>query len=115
MDRFTQMGMAAAIEAASNAGLDDNKDNGKENWGIVLGTGIGGFQSIEKENRKIIERGPSRVSPFFIPMAICNIAAANIAIKFGIKGICDTIITACASGTSSIGSAYRILQQGHAD
>jgi len=114
-DRFTQMGMAAAIEAASNAGLNDNNENSKENWGIVLGTGIGGFQSIENENRKIIERGPGRVSPFFIPMAICNIAAANIAIKFGIKGICDTIITACASGTSSIGSAYRILQQGHAD
>jgi len=115
MDRFTQMGITAAIEAANDAGIDWETENGKENWGIILGTGIGGFHSIEKENQKIIEKGPSRVSPFFIPMAICNIAAANIAIKFGIKGICDTIITACASGTSSIGSAYRILQQGQAD
>jgi len=115
MDRFTQMGMAAAVEAVNDAGLDDAQDNDKYDWGIILGTGIGGFLSIEKEKKKIIEKGPGRVSPFFIPMAICNIAAANIAIKFGIKGICDTIITACASGTSSIGSAFRILQQGQAD
>ncbi|MEA1939299.1 MAG: beta-ketoacyl-ACP synthase II [Candidatus Caldatribacteriota bacterium] len=115
MDRFSQFGMAATIEAVNNAGLDGCKDDSRENWGVILGTGIGGFQSIEKENRKIIEKGPGRVSPFFIPMAICNIAAANIAIKFGLKGICDTIITACASGTSSIGSAYRILQNGQAD
>ena len=115
MDRFTQMGMAAAIEAVNDAGINNAQDNGKNDWGIILGTGIGGFLSIEKENKKILEKGPGRVSPFFIPMAICNIAAANIAIKFGIKGICDTIITACASGTSSIGSAFRILQQGQAD
>ena len=115
MDRFTQMGMAAAIEAVNDAGINNTQDNGKNDWGIILGTGIGGFLSIEKENKKILEKGPGRVSPFFIPMAICNIAAANIAIKFGIKGICDTIITACASGTSSIGSAFRILQQGQAD
>ena len=115
MDRFTQMGMAAAIEAVNDAGINNAQDNGKNDWGIILGTGIGGFLSIEKENKKILEKGPGRVSPFFIPMAICNIAAANIAIKFGIKGICDTIITACASGTSSIGNAFRILQQGQAD
>ncbi len=114
MDRFSQMGIAAAIEAVNEAGLSNEGDS-RENWGVVLGTGIGGFITIEKENRKIIEKGPGRVSPFFIPMALCNIAAANIAIKFGIKGICDTVITACASGTSSIGNAYRILQQNQAD
>jgi len=114
MDRFSQMGIAAAIEAVNDAGLSNEGDS-RENWGVVLGTGIGGFITIEKENRKIIEKGPGRVSPFFIPMALCNIAAANIAIKFGIKGICDTVITACASGTSSIGNAYRILQQNQAD
>jgi 3-oxoacyl-[acyl-carrier-protein] synthase II len=92
-----------------------NEDESRENWGVILGTGIGGFITIEKENRKIIEKGPERVSPFFIPMALCNIASANIAIKFGIKGICDTVITACASGTSSIGNAYRVLQQNQAD
>jgi len=114
MDRFTQMGIVAANEAVNDAGLSNEGDS-RENWGVILGTGIGGFITIEKENRKIIEKGPGRVSPFFIPMALCNIAAANIAIKFGIKGICDTVITACASGTSSIGNAYRILQQNQAD
>ncbi|MBU4227802.1 beta-ketoacyl-ACP synthase II [bacterium] len=114
MDKFTQMGIVAANEAVDDAGLSNESDS-RENWGVVLGTGIGGFTTIEKENRKIIEKGPGRVSPFFIPMALCNIAAANIAIKFGIKGICDTVITACASGTSSIGNAYRILQQDQAD
>jgi len=114
MDKFTQMGVIAANEAVDDARLSNESDS-RENWGIILGTGIGGFTTIEKENRKIIEKGPGRVSPFFIPMALCNIAAANIAIKFGIKGICDTVITACASGTSSIGNAYRILQQNQAD
>ena len=114
MDKFTQMGIVAANEAVDDAGLSNEGDS-RENWGVILGTGIGGFTTIEKENRKIIEKGPGRVSPFFIPMALCNIAAANIAIKFGIKGICDTVITACASGTSSIGNAYRILQQDQAD
>jgi 3-oxoacyl-[acyl-carrier-protein] synthase II len=114
MDKFTQMGIVAANEAVIDAGLRNMGDS-RENWGVILGTGIGGFITIEKENRKIIEKGPGRVSPFFIPMALCNIAAANIAIKFGIKGICDTVITACASGTSSIGNAYRILQQNQAD
>lgn len=114
MDKFTQMGLVAANEAVIDAGLRNVSDS-RENWGVILGTGIGGFITIEKENRKIIEKGPGRVSPFFIPMALCNIAAANIAIKFGIKGICDTVITACASGTSSIGNAYRVLQQNQAD
>ena len=114
MDKFTQMGLVAANEAVEDAGLSNVGDS-RENWGVILGTGIGGFITIEKENRKIIEKGPGRVSPFFIPMALCNIAAANIAIKFGIKGICDTVITACASGTSSIGNAYRVLQQNQAD
>jgi len=114
MDKFSQMGIVAANEAMNDAGLNNEGDS-RENWGVILGTGIGGFITIEKENRKIIEKGPGRVSPFFIPMALCNIAAANIAIKFGIKGICDTVITACASGTSSIGNAYRILQQNQAD
>jgi len=114
MDKFTQMGIVAANEAVDDARLSNESDS-RENWGIILGTGIGGFTTIEKENRKIIEKGPGRVSPFFIPMALCNIAAANIAIKFGIKGICDTVITACASGTSAIGNAYRVLQQNQAD
>ena len=67
---------------------------------------------VEKENEKIIKKGPKRVSPFFIPMAISNIASANVAIKYGLKGICESVITACASGASAINYAYRILQQG---
>jgi len=112
MDRFSQMAMIAADEAIKDSGLERNiKGN---DWGIILGTGIGGFSTVEKENEKIITKGPKRVSPFFIPMAISNIASANVAIKYGLKGICESVITACASGASAIHYAFRLLQQGMA-
>jgi len=111
MDRFAQMAMIAADEAVKNSGLEINENSGKD-WGVILGTGIGGFSTVEKENEKIVTKGPKRVSPFFIPMAISNIASANVAIKYGLKGICETIVTACASGASAIHYAYRLLQQG---
>ncbi len=111
MDRFTQMAMIAADEAIKNSGLEINENSGKD-WGVILGTGIGGFSTVEKENEKIVTKGPKRVSPFFIPMAISNIASANVAIKYGLKGICETVVTACASGASAIHYAYRLLQQG---
>jgi len=110
MDRFTQMAMIAVDEAIKDSGLENNKS--REDWGVILGTGIGGFSTVEKENEKIITKGPKRVSPFFIPMAISNIASANVAIKYGLKGICETVMTACASGASAIHYAFRLLQQG---
>lgn len=110
MDRFTQMAMIAADEAIKDSGLENN--NSGNDWGVILGTGIGGFSTVEKENEKIVTRGPKRVSPFFIPMAISNIASANVAIKYGLKGICETVVTACASGASAIHYAFRLLQQG---
>ncbi len=111
MDRFTQMAMIAADEAIKNSGLEIDRHSGN-NWGVILGTGIGGFSTVEKEHEKIITRGPKRVSPFFIPMSISNIASANVAIKYGLKGICETVVTACASGASAIHYAFRLLQQG---
>jgi 3-oxoacyl-[acyl-carrier-protein] synthase II len=115
MDRFSQMAMIAADEAIKDSGLDSNISNiERDDWGVILGTGIGGFSTVEKENEKIITKGPKRVSPFFIPMAISNIASANVAIKYGLKGICESVITACASGASAIHYAFRLLQQGMA-
>jgi len=111
MDRFTQLAMIAADEAIKKSGLEINENSGND-WGVILGTGIGGFSTVEKENEKIVTKGPKRVSPFFIPMAISNIASANVAIKYGLKGICETVVTACASGASAIHYAYRLLQQG---
>ena len=111
MDRFTQMAMIAADEAIKKSGLEINENSGND-WGVILGTGIGGFSTVEKENEKIVTKGPKRVSPFFIPMAISNIASANVAIKYGLKGICETVVTACATGASAIHYAYRLLQQG---
>ncbi|RQV96771.1 beta-ketoacyl-[acyl-carrier-protein] synthase II, partial [bacterium] len=110
MDRFSQMAMIATDEAIKDSGL--NIDHSENDRGIILGTGIGGFSTVEKENEKIITKGPKKVSPFFIPMSISNIASANIAIKYGLKGICETVVTACASGASAIHYAYRLLQQG---
>ncbi len=111
MDRFTQMAMIASDEAIKDSGLELEDNPGNE-WGVILGTGIGGFSTVEKENAKIIKKGPKKVSPFFIPMAISNIASANVAIKYGLKGICESVVTACASGSSAIHYAFRLLQQG---
>ncbi len=110
MDRFTQMAMIAADEAIKDAELYQS-NSAENNWGIIIGTGIGGFSTVEAENEKIIKKGPKRVSPFFIPMTISNIAAASVAIKYGLKGICESTVSACASGASAIHYAYRLIQQ----
>ena len=112
MDRFSQMAMMAADEAIKDSGLDGHHSG--NDWGVILGTGIGGFSTVEKENEKILTKGPKKVSPLFIPMAISNIASANVAIRYGLKGICESVISACASGASAIHYAYRLLQQGMA-
>lgn len=112
MDRFSQMAMIAADEAIKDSGLYGNHSG--HDWGVILGTGIGGFSTVEKENEKILTKGPKKVSPLFIPMAISNIASANVAIRYGLKGICESVISACASGASAIHYAFRLLQQGMA-
>ncbi len=109
MDRFTQMAMIASDEAIKDAGLNSNHP--ENNWGVIIGTGIGGFSTVEKENERILSKGPKKVSPLFIPMAISNIAAANVAIKYGLRGICESVVSACASGASAIHYGYRLLQQ----
>jgi len=114
MDRYCQFAMAAAKEAVEDSGLDLDNMN-KERLGVIIGSGIGGLTTIEKEVRTLVEKGPNRVSPLFIPMTIGNMAAGNVAIKYGAKGICTSVITACATGTNAIGDAMRMLQYGMAD
>lgn len=114
MDRFCQFAMASAAQAVENAKLDLESIN-KERFGVIVGSGIGGIGTIEKEQTILLEKGPNRVRPLFIPMIISNMAAGNIAIKFGAKGICTTVVTACATGTNSIGEAYRAIQNDIAD
>lgn len=114
MDRYCQFAVAAAVEAVKDANLDLEKIE-QERFGVVVGSGIGGIGTIEKQQQTLLEKGPNRVHPLFIPMIISNMAAGNIAIKFGAKGICTTVVTACATGTNCIGEAYRMIQNGVAD
>lgn len=114
LDKFSQYAIVAADEAIKNSGLDlDNID--KERFGVVVGSGIGGFLTQENGFKTLFDRGPKRVSPLFIPMAIGNLAAGNIAIKFGAKGICTSVVTACATGTNNIGDAFRSIKHGYSD
>jgi 3-oxoacyl-[acyl-carrier-protein] synthase II len=114
MDRYCQLAIGAAHEAVKNSGLDLETIN-KERFGVMVGSGIGGLLTIEDQHKRLLEKGPNRVSPFFIPMAISNMAAGNIAIEFGAKGICTAVVTACATATNAIGDAFRAIQYGTAD
>ncbi|SHF35350.1 beta-ketoacyl-ACP synthase II [Caloramator proteoclasticus] len=114
MDRFTQFALIAANEAVLDSGINVyNVD--KYRFGVVLGSGVGGIKTLENEHTTLLEKGPGRVSPYFIPMMISNLAAGNIAIKFGAKGIANTVVTACASGTNAIGEAFRLIKSGILD
>lgn len=114
MDRFTQFAVAAAKMASQDAGLEMEKLN-SDRVGVVLGTGIGGIDTFEKQHKVLQDKGPGRVSPFFVPMMIANMAAGHISINLGAKGPNYTVITACASGTNAIGEAFKLLQRGDAD
>ena len=114
MDKYCQYAMVAADEAIKNSGLDLDAID-KERLAVVVGSGIGGLSTIEQEHVKLTEKGPNRVSPFLIPMIISNIAAGNIAIKYGAKGMCTSVVTACATGTNAIGDAFHLIQDGRAD
>ncbi|WP_368489191.1 beta-ketoacyl-ACP synthase II [Clostridium sp. BJN0013] len=114
LDKFSQFAMVSALEALEDSGLDlDTVD--KYRFGVLVGSGIGGIGTIEKEHDTLREKGPGRVRPIFIPMIIGNMAAGNIAIKFGAKGVCTTVVTACATGTNAIGEAYKMIEDGRAD
>lgn len=114
MDKFCQFAMVAAEEAMKDAGLDLEALD-RERFGVIVGSGIGGIGTIEEQHQKLIEKGPGRISPFFIPMIISNMAAGNIAIKYGAKGICTTVVTACATGTHAIGEAFHNIRNGISD
>ncbi len=114
MDRFIHLGIAAAIMAMDDSKLKITNDNA-ERVGVIVGSGMGGLSSIERYHSVILEKGPKKVTPFFIPMVIINLAAGQIAIRCGVKGPNSAVATACASGTHSIGDAFRIIQRGEVD
>ncbi len=114
MDTFTQYAIAGAKMAVEDGMIDMDRID-KNKLGVVLGSGIGGIETLENQFRVIFEKGPSRISPFFIPMMISNMAAGQVSIVFGARGPNETVVTACASGTNAIGDAYRIIQRGDAD
>ena len=114
MSRFVQLAIASATEAVDDSGLELNKE---DPWkaGVIYGVGIGGMEVIEKQNQILLERGPDRVSPFLIPMTIANMAAGTLSIRFGLKGSCVTVVSACASSTNAIGEAFRAIKHGRLD
>ena len=114
LDKFSQYAMIATREAWKDSGLDKEKEN-MERVGVVLGSGIGGIETIERENKKCNEKGPDRVSPMYIPMGISNMAAGNVAIDMGTKGESIAIVTACATGTHCIGEGFRMIKHGYQD
>lgn len=111
---FSQYAVAAAKEAFAQSGIDMEKED-PYRVGVSVGSGIGGLGDMEEEHVKLLEKGPSRVKPLLVPMMITNMAAGNVAIQFGCKGKCLNIVTACATGTHSIGEAFRYIQYGDAD
>lgn len=113
MDLYSQYAVQTAIEALEMAGI--NEENTKpEDLGVIYGSGIGGLTTIQEQIIKMHDKGPKRVSPMFVPMAIANMAAGNIAIRANAQNICTSIVTACATGTNSIGEAYRQIKEGRA-
>ena len=114
LDKFSQYAIIASREAWKDSGLDKEKEN-MERVGVVIGSGIGGIETIETENKKCNEKGPDRVSPMYIPMGILNMATGNVAIDIGAKGESYAMVTACASGTHCIGESFRMIKHGYQD
>ena len=114
MDRFIHLGLAAATLAMEDSGLTITAGNA-DRVGVIVGSGVGGLPAIERYEKILLEKGPKKVSPFFIPMTIINLTAGHISIRFGAKGPNSAVATACASGTHAIGDAYRLIQNGFAD
>ncbi len=114
LDAYCQYAMVAADECMKDSGYKTTEEEATR-FGVIVGSGIGGIATIEEQVIKMHESGPRKVSPFFIPMAITNMAAGNVAIQVGAKGICTCIVTACASSTHCIGEAYRNIKHGYSD
>jgi len=113
-DLFIQYAVASAVQAVEDSGLDLSSVD-KDRVGVLIGSGIGGLKTIEDNTRTLIERGPKRISPFFIPMAIINMASSMVSIRFGFRGPNSSVVTACATGANAIGDAFKIIQRGDAD
>jgi len=114
MDRNAQFAVAASKLAIEDAKLEITEENA-DRVGAYIGTGIGGIETLHKQYETLFDKGPGRISPFFVPMMIGNMAAGQVSITFGLKGPSSCIVTACASGTNSIGDAFRVIQRGDAD
>lgn len=114
MDPFIHYAIASADEAMKMSQLHITPEQ-EANAGVIIGSGIGGFGSIEKEHTTLLQQGPRRVSPFFIPSVVVNLAAGQVAIRFGLKGPNSATCTACSSGTHALGDAFKIIQRGDAD
>ena len=114
MEPFSQYAVAAAKQAIDDSGLDIEKED-PYMVGCAIGSGIGSLQAMERETQKLYEKGPNRVNPLLVPLMICNMAAGNGSIQFGLKGKSINDVTACATGTNTIGEAYRSIQYGEAD
>lgn len=114
MDLFTQYAIFAAHEAVNMSGIDFSTMD-PYRAGVIIGSGVGGIETLENNCRALFEKGPKRVSPFFVPMMIANMASGQVAIKFGVKGHNACVVTACATANHSIGDAMRVIQNGYAD
>jgi 3-oxoacyl-[acyl-carrier-protein] synthase II len=115
MGRFIQFAMAASEFAMQSAGLGFAAPDEAENIGVYIGSGIGGFEVIEREHRNLLEKGPGRISPFFIPACIVNLASGYVSIRYGAKGPNSATATACTTSAHSIGDSFRLIQYGHAE
>lgn len=113
MARFTLLALGAAAEAIQDSGIDCEAE--AEDIGVIVSSGIGGLPTIEEQHARGEEKGMEKVSPYFVPMAIANMAAAQIAIRFGLKGICTCPVTACAGGTNAVGDAFHYIRDGYAE
>ncbi|HHX56055.1 MAG TPA: beta-ketoacyl-ACP synthase II [Clostridiales bacterium] len=114
MEPFSQYAVVAAIQALEDSKLNLDKED-RTRVGVSVGSGIGSLETLEREHTKILNKGPRRVSPLMVPMMISNMAAGNVAIQLGLKGKCINVVTACATGSHSIGEAYRYIQYGDAE
>lgn len=115
MDRFVQFAVAASLKAIEDSGLKIGENVPAERTGVMVGSGIGGLGTWEDQHRILLEKGPKRVSPFFIPMMIANMASGQVSMIAGAKGPNTTAVTACATGTHSIGDSFKIIQRGDAE
>ena len=115
-DRFTHLALAGAAQAIESAGYDGSRpDTSPDRFGVITGSGIGGIGTLEKQHRLLLERGPDRVSPFFVPMFIADMAPGLISMKYGAQGPNYTTVSACASSAHAVGNSFRLIQQGTAD